>query len=55
MKNKSLLNTLLLFLAAAVTFIFVPLFMIGASLEDSLILGFDFIEIKLLPYELVTQ
>lgn len=34
MKNELLSNTLLLFLAAAVTFIFVPLFMIGSSPED---------------------
>ena len=55
MKNKLLSNTLLLFLAAAVTFIFVPLFMIGASLKDSRMLGFGFIEMKLLAYELATQ
>jgi hypothetical protein len=33
MKNELLSNTLLLFLAAAVTFIFVPVFMIGTSPE----------------------
>jgi len=34
MKHKLLINTLIIFLAAAIAFVLVPLFMIGASSED---------------------